>query len=56
LHGRNGAGKSTLVKAILANAQKTQPESKLFAGHISVEPEIKIGVYEQEIDEKYWKL
>ncbi len=56
LHGRNGAGKSTLVKAILAKAGSTEPASKLFAGHIAVEPEIKIGVYEQEIDEKYLSM
>ncbi len=53
LHGRNGAGKSTLVKAILAKAGGAEPASNLFAGHIAVEPEIKIGVYEQEIDGKY---
>jgi len=56
LHGRNGAGKSTLVKAILAKAQGTEPASKLFAGYIVVEPEIKIGVYDQEIDEKYLSM
>lgn len=56
LHGRNGAGKSTLVKAILAKAQGKEPASVQFAGQIAVEPEIKIGVYEQEIDEKYLSL
>ena len=56
LHGRNGAGKSTLVKAILAKAQGKEPASVLFAGQIAVEPEIKIGIYEQEIDEKYLSL
>ena len=53
LHGRNGAGKSTLVRAILAKANGSVPVSQLYAGHIAVEPEIKFGVYEQEIDEKY---
>jgi ATP-binding cassette, subfamily F, member 3 len=53
LHGRNGAGKSTLVKAILAKANGSQAESQQYAGHIAVEAEINIGVYEQEIDEKY---
>lgn len=56
LHGRNGAGKSTLVKAILAKGQHTEPASKLFAGQIAVEPEIKIGVYDQEIQEKYLSM
>lgn len=53
LHGRNGAGKSTLVKAILATAHKTALQSNLLGGEIKVEPEIKIGVYDQEIDAKY---
>ena len=53
LHGRNGAGKSTLVKAIIARATDTKPESTIFAGTILCEKELNIGVYEQEIDSKY---
>ena len=56
LHGRNGAGKSTLVKAIIANVHVSKPESKLFAGTIACERELKIGVYDQEIDERYLTL
>src|SRR5882757_4488216 len=49
LHGRNGAGKSTLVRAILAKAHDQPAASRQFAGTISVEREIRVGVYEQEI-------
>lgn len=53
LHGRNGAGKTTLVDAIIAKATGTAPAAQKFSGHVMVENEIKIGLYEQEIDEKY---
>ncbi|GAC1387862.1 MAG: ABC-F type ribosomal protection protein [Candidatus Saccharimonadales bacterium] len=59
LHGRNGAGKSTLVKAILATIgddYALTSSRKLFNGTIAIEPEIKIGVYEQEIDSKYLSM
>lgn len=50
LHGRNGAGKTTLVKAILAAAHGTKVACKVFGGEIVTAPELKIGVYDQEID------
>jgi len=53
LHGRNGAGKSTLVRAIIAKAQHTQPQSVQFSGTINFEQELRIGVYEQEINPQY---
>ena len=53
LKGRNGVGKSTLVKAILATASASKLGSKIFGGTIILDPKIKIGVYEQEIDQKY---
>jgi ATPase subunit of ABC transporter with duplicated ATPase domains len=53
LHGRNGAGKTTLIKAILATAANTQPESTIFGGVIDTLRELKIGIYEQEISSKY---
>ena len=56
LKGRNGVGKSTLVKAILATAGSTKLGSSIFGGTIILDPKIKIGVYEQEIDPKYLKL
>ncbi len=56
LHGRNGAGKSTIVQAIMAEANNQQLASKCFDGLIEVEKEIKIGLYEQEINSSYLKL
>lgn len=56
LHGRNGAGKSTLVKAIIAKVHEEQSESTLFAGTILAERDLRIGVYEQELDPKYLSL
>ncbi len=56
LHGRNGAGKSTLVNALLASAAEVKPVCRVFAGTIAVEREIKIGIYEQEIPEKYLSM
>jgi ATP-binding cassette, subfamily F, member 3 len=56
LHGRNGAGKSTLVQAIMAQAHGTALASQCFAGTIEVEREIKIGLYEQEINPRYLDL
>jgi ATP-binding cassette subfamily F protein 3 len=53
LKGRNGVGKSTLVKAILATADSTKLGSRIFGGTIILDPKIKIGIYEQEIDAKY---
>jgi ATP-binding cassette subfamily F protein 3 len=56
LKGRNGVGKSTLVKAILATAGSTKLGSKIFGGTIILDPKIKVGVYEQEIDSRYLKM
>jgi ATPase subunit of ABC transporter with duplicated ATPase domains len=53
LHGRNGAGKTTLVDAIMAKAEDRPAAARRFKGHVMVEREMKIGRYEQEIDEKY---
>jgi len=58
LHGRNGAGKTTLVDAIMAKTDDQAPAaaSQSFGGSIAVEREITVGLYEQEIDEKYLPL
>ncbi|GAC1390603.1 MAG: ABC-F family ATP-binding cassette domain-containing protein [Candidatus Saccharimonadales bacterium] len=55
-HGRNGAGKSTLVKTIMAKTKNTVTSSKLLGGTLAVEPEINIGIYEQEIPESLLDL
>ncbi len=56
LHGRNGAGKSTLVKAVIARVEDQKLASTLFDGTIASERELRIGVYDQEIDEKYLSM
>lgn len=56
LHGRNGAGKTTLVQAIMAKATDSPALSQHFQGTITVERELKIGLYEQEIAGKYLSL
>ena len=57
LHGRNGAGKTTLVQSVMAQAQGSNQAGALscrkFAGTIAVEKDLKIGLYEQEIDAKF---
>jgi ATPase subunit of ABC transporter with duplicated ATPase domains len=54
IRGRNGAGKTTLIKALLgleeANGIKT------FAGEITLDNHIRIGVYEQEVSLDYFAL
>jgi ATPase subunit of ABC transporter with duplicated ATPase domains len=56
LKGRNGVGKSTIIKHILASAAGKKPSSQIYAGEIELDSKIVIGIYEQEIDEKYLKL
>ena len=53
LHGRNGAGKSTLVKALRATAAGKKLDVKVYSGIIDPDNKLTIGVYEQEIDERY---
>lgn len=53
LYGRNGAGKSTLVQAVMSQVTGEPMQSTCFAGTIEVEKEIKIGLYEQEINPRY---
>jgi len=56
LHGRNGAGKTTLVKTIMARLNELPVEATIFDGSVIVEPGIKVGHYEQEIDAKYLEM
>ena len=53
LHGRNGTGKTTLIQSIMSQAHGTAPTSKKFAGTVATEKDLKIGLYEQEINAKY---
>jgi len=64
LRGRNGAGKTTLIKALLAAGGLQVQEGSLvhaakivqFSGDISLDKQMRIGVYEQEISSDYFEL
>lgn len=49
LRGRNGAGKTSLIRALLH--QPGAPE--LLDGELTLDTHARIGIYEQEINEKY---
>lgn len=49
--GRNGAGKTTLIKAILGNKEVTT-----FEGELSLDKQVRIGIYEQEVSPTYFEL
>jgi ATPase subunit of ABC transporter with duplicated ATPase domains len=51
--GRNGAGKTTLIKYLLGLDSK---DIKKFSGEFSVDPHVRIGVYEQEVAPTYFNL
>lgn len=53
LHGRNGAGKTTLIQSVMAQSFGMPATSHRFAGTVATEKELKIGLYEQEINPKY---
>lgn len=49
--GRNGAGKTTLIKTILGDSNITR-----YDGELTVDKQIRIGVYEQEVSPTYFHL
>src|SRR3989344_1345505 len=51
LRGRNGAGKTTVIKAILGDDSMTR-----FSGDITLDRQMRIGVYEQEVSNAYFNL
>ena len=53
IRGRNGAGKTTLIRMILASGKSFDGGPVLYSGDIFLDPQVRIGVYEQEIDERY---
>lgn len=55
VRGRNGAGKTTLIKALLAH-DKEKTEIVRFDGDITLDKQIRIGVYEQEVSHSYFDL
>jgi ATPase subunit of ABC transporter with duplicated ATPase domains len=55
VRGRNGAGKTTLIKALL-NTTEAKSDIVKFAGDITLDKQIRIGVYEQEVSQGYFAL
>lgn len=55
LRGRNGAGKSTLIKQLLTNAADASA-IMLYAGELILDPQVRVGVYEQEVSKGYFEL
>lgn len=51
IRGRNGAGKTTLIKALLGDKTATH-----FAGDVTLDTHMRIGVYEQEVAPTYFSL
>lgn len=51
LRGRNGAGKTTLIKALLGN-----PDVVTFDGTLELDTHVRIGIYEQEVNNHYFEL
>lgn len=49
--GRNGAGKTTLIKAILGSDTVTH-----YGGELTVDKQVRVGVYEQEVSPTYFSL
>lgn len=51
LRGRNGAGKSTIIKHLLGDTTAT-----VFAGNLELDPQVRVGVYEQEVSPKFFTM
>jgi len=49
--GRNGAGKTTLIKAILGNKEVTQ-----YDGELTLDKQVRFGIYEQEVEQTFFDL
>lgn len=49
--GRNGAGKTTLIKAILGDESITR-----FDGELSLDRQVRVGIYEQEVSDDYFDM
>ncbi|MCA9339535.1 MAG: ABC-F family ATP-binding cassette domain-containing protein [Candidatus Saccharibacteria bacterium] len=55
LRGRNGAGKTTLIKALLSDRIGVG-DPKVFAGSLTLDSHVRIGIYEQEVSGEYFEL
>ena len=59
LRGRNGAGKTTVIKAILdvvPGVTSATSSAKVFSGEVTLDRQMRIGVYEQEVSPTYFDL
>lgn len=66
LRGRNGAGKTTLIKALLSH-RKVRPFTEIesvsdrggvviYEGEMAIDDKVRVGIYEQETDQRYFDL
>ena len=51
LRGRNGAGKTTIIKALLGDKAP-----RYFEGELELDPQVRVGIYEQEVSRDYFEL
>lgn len=58
LRGRNGAGKTTLIKALLAQSSANGESSSItvFDGELTLDSQVRVGIYEQEVSPTYFDL
>ena len=49
--GRNGAGKTTLIKAILGDESITR-----YDGELTLDKQVRVGIYEQEVSSDYFEM
>ena len=49
--GRNGAGKTTLIKAILGDDSVTT-----YGGELTLDKQVRVGIYEQEVSSTYFEM
>lgn len=61
LRGRNGAGKTTLIKALLTKYPGTNVSQKTsrivhFDGELTLDAQVRVGIYEQEVSATYFDL
>lgn len=53
LRGRNGAGKTTLIHALL---RQNNSNIVCFEGELYLNPQVRVGIYEQEVSSRYFDL
>lgn len=52
LRGRNGAGKTTLIKQLIGLSDGIT----VFNGELTLDKQVRVGIYEQEVSQKYFDL